>query len=425
MTNITLSALKQGASEITVASTADPTVTARIPAIISPADQATPVKLTDGMWSLPGDGGDGLTLAKAYRPGRWHGDQLTDEYLASGKASMDEWLDWVAEHFNAGTPLPVDNTGACSALTAYAPDAKGWVAGRNMDWGVGVAALLYRLDPEHGHASLNVAAVPSNAKNGIPTAGELAAAAACAPWLAMDGINDAGLMAACLQVGRYTAPGSGTRIAQMGLVRILLDKAGSVDEAVTLAQSLDPAEFGGSWSALGGLHWIVADKSGDAAVLEMDAGRQVTRRKTSDACMCVTNTMVHDGACKKRQQVGEAHGGRGVRRRHHVHRTDDLAHALHPEHHQPQPAMDHRLQPGYRQSRHHHSRRHKPRPNHHPQLILHGACRRMAHTARRRFVLQPRSTPLILPLADSFLLSLPRGEPFFNRQGETHFCKGD
>lgn len=252
MTNITLSALKQGASEITVASTADPTVTARIPAIISPADQATPVKLTDGMWSLPGDGGDGLTLAKAYRPGRWHGDQLTDEYLASGKASMDEWLDWVAEHFNAGTPLPVDNTGACSALTAYAPDAKGWVAGRNMDWGVGVAALLYRLDPEHGHASLNVAAVPSNAKNGIPTAGELAAAAACAPWLAMDGINDAGLMAACLQVGRYTAPGSGTRIAQMGLVRILLDKAGSVDEAVTLAQSLDPAEFGGSWSALGG-----------------------------------------------------------------------------------------------------------------------------------------------------------------------------
>lgn len=298
MTNITLSALKQGASEITVASTADPTVTARIPAIISPADQATPVKLTDGMWSLPGDGGDGLTLAKAYRPGQWHGDQLTDEYIASGKASMDEWLDWVAEHFNAGTPLPVDNTGACSALTAYAPDAKGWVAGRNMDWGVGVAALLYRLDPEHGHASLNVAAVPSNAKNGIPTAGELAAAAACAPWLAMDGINDAGLMAACLQVGRYTAPGSGTRIAQMGLVRILLDKAGSVDEAVTLAQSLDPAEFGGSWSALGGLHWIVADKSGDAAVLEMDAGRQVTRRKTSDACMCVTNTMVHDGACK-------------------------------------------------------------------------------------------------------------------------------
>lgn len=55
MTNITLSALKQGSAEITVTSTADPTVTARIPAVISPADQATPVKLTDGMWSLPGD----------------------------------------------------------------------------------------------------------------------------------------------------------------------------------------------------------------------------------------------------------------------------------------------------------------------------------------------------------------------------------
>lgn len=60
MTNITLSALKQGSAEITVTSTADPTVTARIPAVISPADQATPVKLTDGMWSLPGDGGAGF-----------------------------------------------------------------------------------------------------------------------------------------------------------------------------------------------------------------------------------------------------------------------------------------------------------------------------------------------------------------------------
>lgn len=63
MTNITLSALKQGSAEITVTSTADPTVTARIPAVISPADQATPVKLTDGMWSLPGDGGDGFLNA--------------------------------------------------------------------------------------------------------------------------------------------------------------------------------------------------------------------------------------------------------------------------------------------------------------------------------------------------------------------------
>lgn len=295
----TVTGIKQGTTSITATandgSKVSSTVTLTVTAI---ADQATPVKLTDGMWSLPGDGGDGLTLAKAYRPGRWHGDQLTDEYLASGKASMDEWLDWVAEHFNAGTPLPMGNTSACSVLDVRATDTDGWAVGRNMDWGIGVAGLLYRLEPAGGHKSLNVAGVPSNSKNGTPTAGELRAAAACAPWLVMDGVNDAGLFAACLQVDRYTAPGSGTPVAQMSLVRILLDKAGSVDEAVSLVQGLDPAEFGGTWSAQGAMHWIVCDNTGDAAVIEMDAGRQITRRQTTDTCMCVTNIMVHDGACK-------------------------------------------------------------------------------------------------------------------------------
>lgn len=107
----------------------------------------------------------------------------------------------------------------------------------------------------------------------------------------MDGVNEKGLSAAILQIHRWQAPNDGKpSISQLAVVRLLLDKAATVDEAISLLGRYDIAAYGDKYASLGGLHYALADATGAKATIEFDGGKMHVTRPT-DTYQTTTNTM--------------------------------------------------------------------------------------------------------------------------------------
>lgn len=96
------------------------------------------------------------------------------------------------------------------------------------------------------------------------------------PYACMDGINDAGLSCSILMsrqgkdpsIEESTSVGTDTQTPNIDLtattfIRILLDKASTVEEAVAIAENIDMHEF-----AFSSFHYAVADAKGNSAIIE-------------------------------------------------------------------------------------------------------------------------------------------------------------
>lgn len=95
--------------------------------------------------------------------------------------------------------------------------------------------MMVATAPTDGYRSVGVAPVMTGKANATPTTDELETSANIAPLTTMDGVNEKGLSAAILQIHRWQAPNDGKpSISQLAVVRLLLDKAATVDEAISL-----------------------------------------------------------------------------------------------------------------------------------------------------------------------------------------------
>jgi hypothetical protein len=93
-----------------------------------------------------------------------------------------------------------------------------------------------------------------------------------APHLPFDGVNERGLvvgMAAVPAGNMRPDPGKET-IGSLGIIREMLDHAANVDEAVAILQSYNVDMEGGP-----PLHYLVADRSGRAVLVEFYRGKAV------------------------------------------------------------------------------------------------------------------------------------------------------
>ena len=91
-----------------------------------------------------------------------------------------------------------------------------------------------------------------------------------APSWPFDGMNEAGVavgMAAVPQADQRRDPGKPT-IDSLEVMREILDRAGSVDEAVAILE-----QYNIDWEGGPPLHYLVADRSGRAALVEFHGGQ--------------------------------------------------------------------------------------------------------------------------------------------------------
>ena len=202
------------------------------------------------------------------------GDYSFDEFLSQGGASNDaELISFVTRSITKGIiPMHIKTSSiACSAFTADTQSGDR-VFGRNYDFSATNTAIVYTDPGEGRHASystIDLSFLGLDAGKDVETIGQKFLTLA-APYVPLDGINDAGV--ACGIFMSYQGEGKGTPtdtqtdkpdLTSTTLLRLILDYADSVEDAVALAQQYDLHD-----SASSCFHYMVADSTGRSAILE-------------------------------------------------------------------------------------------------------------------------------------------------------------
>ena len=203
------------------------------------------------------------------------GDYYFEDYLEQGGAKNDrELLDFIMNKMTKGLLKIKINTSkiGCSSFTAHKPNGEQLFA-RNYDLYATNTCIVRVKGNKKRHASIST--VDTSFIN-IPAQADMnnllsKAYALAAPYAPLDGLNDAGI-----SCGIYmTYQGAGKNviatdqntdlpdISPTALIRLILDYADSLDEAVDFARSYDMHDSAGT-----SFHIMVVEPSGRSAILE-------------------------------------------------------------------------------------------------------------------------------------------------------------
>ena len=201
------------------------------------------------------------------------GDFYLDDFVAQGGAKNDkELINFVTSKITKGLiGMNISESEiACSAFTAVTPDGDR-LFGRNYDFAKTNTCIVITEANEGRHASfstvdLQFLGIDENADvEGIMDKITCLAA----PYAPLDGVNDAGVSCGIFmsyQGEETVATNQNTDkpdFTSTTLLRLILDYADDLDEAVEIASSYDLHDSAGT-----SFHYMVADASGRSAILE-------------------------------------------------------------------------------------------------------------------------------------------------------------
>jgi len=188
-----------------------------------------------------------------------NGDYGFGEYLATGETPLMGYV----------------HRPGCTVFAAIGGGET--LMGRNFDFPSNPALLLYT-DPPEGYASVSMVDLGyfGYSLGNLPQEGDLDSLLA-APYLPFDGMNEKGLAVGMAAIPEALAPASEgkTTIGEIQVIRLLLDYAGDVDEALALL-----GEYNVEMTTPP-IHYMIADGSGESVVVEYIHGEMhVLREET-------------------------------------------------------------------------------------------------------------------------------------------------
>jgi hypothetical protein len=210
----------------------------------------------------------------------YRGDYGLDDFLAQGGADSDSALACYLMGYLSGgyyTQEDIEITpGDYGCTTVCVKDQKGGVYfGRNFDW-KNDRAIIVRTVPDHGYESLSTCDLDflgfgddyepdGSMQERIQTLAAI--------YVPVDGMNERGLVVADLMAGDNEETHQKTDkpdLTTTTAIRLLLDRAANVDEAVELLKQYDMN------SSIGAAHhFAIADKSGKSVVVEYVNGEML------------------------------------------------------------------------------------------------------------------------------------------------------
>ncbi len=224
--------------------------------------------------SLPADATSLTGKIVELEPGlfavRYDGDYGFDGFLEQGGASSDrEVVQYLAENLVGELGLDfLGNIFGCSTVTANSPDGS-VLFGRNFDWNA-CEAMIVESHPENGYASLstvNMDFITMGAGGMMEAALKMDQVRTLAALYApLDGMNEKGLAVSVNMIQDNASISQSTGkpgITTTTAVRLLLDKAATVDEALELLRQYD---FHASMGLV--VHLALADSTGRSVVVE-------------------------------------------------------------------------------------------------------------------------------------------------------------
>lgn len=200
---------------------------------------------------------------------RYEGDYGFEGFLdQGGAASDDEVIDYLSRHVVMGAAGLEFRESAfgCSALSVQSPDGE-QLFGRNFDWNK-CNALIVSSYPENGYASISTVNMDfvTNGYGRLLSVLPDQVRTRVALYAPMDGMNEMGLCVAVLMIQDSDAADQATDkpdITTTTAVRLLLDKAADVEEAVELLGTYDMHASMGMT-----VHFALSDRAGRSVVVE-------------------------------------------------------------------------------------------------------------------------------------------------------------
>ena len=198
-----------------------------------------------------------------------------------------------ADSVSAGARFDAAPAWAC-ALFAALGDGENLLYGRNFDWTYSPMLLLVT-EPRAGYATISLVDLEyfdfGDTEPGALLDLSLADRRPLldAPFMPFDGMNSAGLVVGMAAVPSSKPPYDETHpnVSSLMMIRILLDQAGDVDEAIALL-----GRYNIDWGGGPALHYLIADASGRAVLVEFRDGEMIVI-ENEDPWHLATNYLVH------------------------------------------------------------------------------------------------------------------------------------
>lgn len=162
---------------------------------------------------------------------------------------------------------------ACTCFAALNEEGDA-ILGRNFDW-YNRPALMLLADPPDGYASVSMVDISYFGFGTEEPTWLNRTALLGAPYLPFDGMNEAGLAVGMMAVSYAKASDDPDKvtIGSLHAIRLILDYAADVDEAISLLRGYNIDFSGGP-----PLHYLVADSSGNSAIVEFLEGEMMVIR---------------------------------------------------------------------------------------------------------------------------------------------------
>ena len=252
-----------------------------------------------GAWSIFGDQVKAAGTVKEIDENLYYmeykGDYGFDAFLEQGGASSaNEMAVYITDFLSGGFMSKAPTMGkinfGCTAYTVKNTNG-GTLMGRNYDWDGenGIAMVIYT-EPENGYASYSTCWLDflGFGEGWKPVGMTNQYMSLAAIYVPLDGINEKGLAIADLMVGDDEQTNQKTDkvdLTTTTAIRLLLDKAATVDEAIELLKQYDMNSDIGR-----GHHLAISDATGKSVVVEyIDNVMYVTDTKV------VTNHYLTEG----------------------------------------------------------------------------------------------------------------------------------
>ena len=203
---------------------------------------------------------------------RYNGDYGFDGFIDQGGASSDgEVITYLADNLLSGLNLGdlLGGVFGCSTIAVQSPEGDA-LFGRNFDWNT-CEAMVVEAHPDNRYASLstvNMDFITQNVGGGMVgmalSLDEVRTLAAL--YAPLDGMNEAGLAVSVNMIQDSAAIEQNTDkpdVTTTTAIRLLLDRAGSVDEALELLGQYD---LHGSMGMM--IHFAIADSTGRSVAVE-------------------------------------------------------------------------------------------------------------------------------------------------------------
>lgn len=249
------------------------------------------------------------------------GDYYFDQFLAEGGASSDqELISFITNSIGKGLiPLDIEESSiSCSSFTAVTEEGDR-VFGRNYDFDKTNTAIVYTKPGNGRHASVSTVDLQFLGIDPDTGVTGLADKFLClaAPYAPLDGVNDAGVSCGIYMTyqGAETVPTDQQTdkpdITSTTMLRLILDYASTVDEAIELVEKYDLHDSAGT-----SYHYMVADAQGNSAILEWVAGTDQTdndgtarqlnviRNDPEQNYQCITNFILTPGYYEEGDDMG-------------------------------------------------------------------------------------------------------------------------